>query len=167
MCSTDGETVGAKILVSINSMLEDWIILNHCGIPVTELGEWSQDIPPAASSLDTGYCDNKVFGDVDLVLCFNSNEHFYSHWMLCHLLGILSLCDHPQQNPVLPLVFPSQAGWSSVCFQTKHKRWASQHWAVVTPKGNLPDSVCMWHITRNFLLGRIGQKHKRFFLYIH
>lgn len=79
MCSTDGETVGAKILVSINPMLEDWIILNHSGIPVAELGEWSQAIPPAASSLDIGYSDNKICRDVDLVLCFSSNRHFYSH----------------------------------------------------------------------------------------
>lgn len=61
-----GETVGAKILVSLHSVLEDWIILNHSGTPVTELGEWSQAIPPAASSLDISYCDNKICGVVVL-----------------------------------------------------------------------------------------------------
>lgn len=74
-----GEIVGTKILFSINSMLEDQVILKNCGIPVTEPGEWNQAIPPAASSLDIGYCDNKICGDVDLVLCFSSKRHFYSH----------------------------------------------------------------------------------------
>lgn len=91
-----GETAGAKILVSINSILDDWIILNHSGIPVTELGEWSQAIPPAASSLGISYCDNKIHGDVVLA---SAATDIFTAWMLCLLLGILSVWGPSRTKP--------------------------------------------------------------------
>lgn len=81
-------------------MLEDWIILKHSEIPVTELGEWSQAIPPAASSLDISYCDNKIYGDVDLASAakgiFKATECCVFCWESC-------LCG--DQNPVASIAF--------------------------------------------------------------
>lgn len=106
-----------KILVSVSSTLKDWIILNHSGIPATELVEWNKAILPAASFLDSGRCANKNMWRHGSCHMLQQQQAFFTATKCCVCCCCEScLCgNHPVQNPVDASNlhwFPSQAGLS-------------------------------------------------------